>query len=309
MTVPRTAPRLLTVLAAGLLCTGAWAQGELEPRSYQNAPVGLNFLITGYEYVEGGYAADPSLPIEDPELTMHGPILGYSRSLGIGGKSAKIAVIVPYGSLSGSALLSGDSFVREVSGLMDPRLRLSVNLLGAPALPLPEFAKYRQNWIVGASLQVGVPLGQYDDTKVVNLGNNRFAIKPELGVSKQLSRWTIDLATSATFYTDNDDFPIGQTREQDPIYTIQAHLVRTLKSRIWLALDGTYYEGGAVTLNGAPASDSLTGSRLGVTLSLPVDRQNSVKLGASSGVSARTAAEYNAVTATWQYLWGGRRTR
>jgi hypothetical protein len=109
-----------------------------------------------------------------------------------------------------------------VGRFADPRIRLSINLCGAPALTLKEFKDYEQDLIAGAILQVSVPWGQYDDTRLVNIGINRWFVKPELGVSKALGRWTLELSTAATLYTDNDDFYGGNTRSQDPIYSTAA---------------------------------------------------------------------------------------
>jgi hypothetical protein len=293
----------VAVILAGFSAVAA-AQ-ELEPRAYAPAPVGLNFVIGGYTHLEGAVATDPAAPIENAQLEVHGPLVAYARSLAVAGRSAKIDVIVPYGFLAGSADVAGEPREREVSGLWDPKLRFSMGLLGAPALAPREFASYRQDWIVGWSVQVGLPLGQYDETRVVNLGTNRWSVKPELGVSKALGRWVLELAAAATFYTDNDDYVGRRTREQDPVYTIQGHLVHTFPSRIWLALDGTYYEGGAATIDGVASGDSLRSSRLGLTLALPLGPRDSVKLTAHSGISVRTGTDFDAVGAAWQRRWGG----
>ena len=111
-------------------------------------------------------------------------ILAYARSLNVMGKSAKFDMIVPYSDLSGSALVAGQPRERNVEGFNDPRFRFSMNFYGAPALSLDEFAKYQQDLIIGASVQVSAPLGQYDDTRLVNLGNNRWFVKPDIGISK-----------------------------------------------------------------------------------------------------------------------------
>jgi len=292
------------VILSAALAASAAAQ-DLEPRAYSNAPVGLNFLISGYTYIEGGIATDPAGPIQNAQLEVHGPIAAYARTLDVAGKSAKIDVVVPYGFLSGTADVAGEPREREISGLWDPRVRFSINLYGAPALAPRDFATYHQDWIVGVSLQVGMPLGQYDDTRVVNLGNNRWSFKPEVGVSKVVGRWSCEVAAAATLYTDNDDYPGDRTRQQDPVYSIQGHLVYTFPSRIWLAVDATFYEGGAVTLDGVPTSDSLRNSRAGLTLALPVNARNSLKLFAHTGVSVRTGSDFDAVGALWQYRWGG----
>src|SRR5688572_25851314 len=82
------------VVATAFLIANATAQ-EAEPRSYSNAPVGLNFLIAGYVYAQGKIAFDPSLPIADAQFHSHTGALAYVRSLDIAGQSAKFDVILP----------------------------------------------------------------------------------------------------------------------------------------------------------------------------------------------------------------------
>ena len=278
---------------------------SIEPRAYSNAPVGVNFLIAGYAYTRGGVSFDTSLPITDPELTTSSAVLGYARALDLWGKSGKFDVIVPYTWLSGSATYRGDPVQREVDGFADPLFRLSVNLYGAPALTVPEFKAYEQDLIVGASLQVSAPAGQYDDTKLVNLGTHRWFFKPEVGVSKALGQWTLELQAGATLFTDNKHFYNGNTRSQDPLYSFQGHAIYNSRSGIWGSLDATYVTGGRTTLNGALNDDLQQNWRVGGTLAFPVDAQNSVKLYASSGVSARTGNSFDLIGIAWQYRWGG----
>ena len=130
------------------------------------------------------------------------------------GQSAKVGVILPYSWLSGSAVFDGKPVSRESSGLIDPVLKISINLVDAPALTLEEFPSYRQNWILGVSLSVSVPLGRYEEDRLVNLGTNRWSFKPEIGLSKRWGPVTVDVAASAKLYTDNDEFAGHHTREQ-----------------------------------------------------------------------------------------------
>ena len=194
---------------------------------------------------------------------------------------------------------------REVDGFGDPRFRLSVNLYGAPALNLQEFASYRQDLIIGASLQVAVPVGQYDHSKAINLGSNRWFFKPEVGISKASGPWTLELTAAATFFTDNDDFFNGNKREQDPLYSTQVHTIYGFSGGSWASFDVTYFTGGRTTLNGVLNSDLQQNWRVGGTYALPVDRHNSVKFYASSGVSSRTGNDYDLLGVAWQYRWGG----
>lgn len=290
------------ILAAA--SSGAAAQ-DLEPRTYANTPVGLNFLIVGYSYSHGGLATDPSLPLQDADLRVYAGVLAYARSLGVLGKSAKVDVILPMARISGSATYAGEPRERDISGAGDPRFRFSYIFYGAPALSLKEFDDYEQDVIVGASVQVSAPMGQYDSNKLVNVGTNRWSVKPEIGVSKELGKLTLELDSGVTFYTDNEEFLGDHTRQQDPIYSVQGHVIYSFRGGIWAALDATYYMGGQTTVDGVPGNDRQRNSRAGATLALPVNRHNSIKLYASTGVSIRTGTDFDTIGIAWQNRWGG----
>ena len=291
-------------LVATVLMIATVNAQEAEPRSYTNTPVGLNFLLAGYAYFQGKIAFDPSSSITDAQFQSHTGALAYVRSFELWGQSAKFDVILPYSAFSAHGLVNGQSREREMSGWNDPRFRLSVNLYGAPALSAKEFADYHQDLIVGVSLQVSAPLGQYDNSKLLNLGNNRWSFRPELGISKALGPWTLELAPSVIFFTDNPDFYNGSTFAQAPIYVVQGHIIYNFPSGMWMALDGLYFAGGRTTVNGVQGNNEQTNTRAGLTLALPVDRQNSIKFNASTGISSRTGSEFSAVGMTWQYRWG-----
>ena len=290
-------------LAVFVLAATHAGAAELEPRAYSNAPPGLNFLIAGYGYTEGGLSTDPSSPIKDAHLKINTGILAFARTLDFWGKSGKVDVIVPYSDLSGSALVAGKPAERDVSGLNDPRLRFSVNFYGAPALSMQEFAGYRQDLIVGASVQVSAPLGQYDSSRLVNLGSNRWFVKPDIGISKAFGAFTLELSAAATFYTGNDDYYGGRTLDQDPVFSTQAHLIYTIGRGVWCALDGTYDYGGRTTIDGVRGDDVLGNSRVGATLALPVSRSNSIKLYASTGTATSAGTDYTLGGIAWQVRW------
>src|SRR5262245_16169362 len=278
---------------------------SLDPRAYANAPVGLNFLVVGYAYSTGGVAFDPSVPLENGHARVNAVPLAYIRSLDVFGNAGSIGFVLPFANLSGSATLNGVEQQRDVTGMADPAMRFAVNFYGAPAMDLERFKAYRQDVIVGTSLLVTAPLGQYDPNRVANLGTNRWTAKPELGLSKALDLWTFELSTGATFFTRNDDYIQGNVREQDPLYSAQLHVTRQFGRGMWGAISTTYYEGGRTTLNGVPRDDRQSGSRIGLTFAMPVARQHSIKIYASTGIQARTGTDFDTYGVAWQYLWGG----
>jgi len=294
---------VLGLIALTSLAAGAHSQ-DLEPRAYSNTPVGLNFLVAGYAYADGKIAFDPALPIDNAQFHNNTEVLAYARSLDVWGDSAKFDVTLPYSSFWAHALVSGQPKERDISGFQDPRFRFSVNFYGAPALSLKEFAGYQQHLIVGASLSVTPPLGQYDDTKLLNLGNNRWSFKPELGISKAWGKLTVEILPSATFYTDNTNFYYGHTFAQAPLYAVQGAIIYGFKSGIWAALAGTYFTGNRTTVNGVRGDNLQQNTRGGMIVALPVDRYNSVKINVSTGTSTRTGSTFNAIGIAWQYRWG-----
>jgi hypothetical protein len=277
---------------------------DLEPRAYTNIPRGLNFVLAGYGYSAGGVVFDPAVPLENADIKIHGTIFAWARSIKVGPLSGKVDVIIPYGWLSGSAEFEGQTVTREVSGLADPRLRMSVNFIGAPSLPLSGFKDYKQNFVAGASLQIFLPLGQYDPLRLVNMGTNRYTIKPELGISKTLGHMQLDLTCGIAFYTVNNDFYQGKTRSQAAIGSLQGHFSYSFKKGIWAALDGTYYWGGHTTVDGVRGDDLQKNTRLGLTISIPVNMHHSIRLNLSTGVSTRTGSDYDVAGLMWQYRWG-----
>lgn len=294
--------RFSIFLPALLLAAAANAQ-DLEPRAYSNAPVGLNFLIAGYGYTEGEVSTDAALPLEDAELEQHSALLAYSHSFALLGRLAKADLIAARSWLSGSAVFQDQPIERHVSGYGDPRLRMTWNFYGAPALSLEEWVRRPDDLVAGASLQVTIPAGRYDEDRAVNLGSNRWALKPELGVSKSWGPIALELAAAVTFFQDNRDF-LGNTREQDPLYAFQAHGVYSFRRSLWIALDGTYYRGGRTRVGTVRNDDLQSNSRVGVTLSVPLGRRQSLKLSASTGASTRIGGDWNAYAIAWQLRWG-----
>jgi len=181
--------QIYLIAATILACRTGCAAQELEPRAYSISPLGTNYVVVGFTRSAGDVSFAPTLPIEDARATLFGTFLGYGRSVNAFGRTANIAVTVPYawGNLQGK--VSGVPQQAHRSGLANPAARFSVNLYGAPSMDFEEFATYRQKTNIGASVVVVPPLGQYDPARFVNIGTNRWAAKPEIGVSQRLGRW------------------------------------------------------------------------------------------------------------------------
>jgi len=278
---------------------------DIDPRSYTNIPINVNFLTVGYAYTTGNVSFPPPVPISNGKMDFHTAVAAYSRSLDIFGLSGKVDAILPVAWISGKADVLGEPLNRNISGFADPRLRFYVNFFGAPAMSMKDFSNYRQNLIIGGSLTVVAPGGQYDPDRLINVGSNRWAFKPELGVSKAFGPLTAEIATGAYFFTDNSQPFQGNIQHQDPLYTLQGHLILNIVSGIWGAFDVNYYNGGRTETDRKSLDNRLESWRVGGTLSVPVNRQHTIKLYGSTGIYSRIGSDFDVVGISWQYRWGG----
>jgi hypothetical protein len=300
--------RCLAAGVAGLVLVAASANAqELEPRAYSASPVGANFAGLTYQRSWGSLVFDPSVPITDATADLDGMGLGYGRTFGLGKIPSLIVVSLPYihGEFRGKVVGTDSSVVR--SGPGDMRVKLSVNLVGGPALKPQDFARRTPSSVVGGvSLTVSAPTGQNSPDRLINLGANRWGLKPEAGASWNWRRkWYTDLYAGTWFFTENPEaYPAGTVRrQQDPLSSVQAHVSYTFARRSWAALDGTWFWGGESHTNGGPGTARQDNKRAGVTLAIGLTAQQSLKFGYSYGASTRVGDDFGTVGVAYQLLW------
>jgi len=270
----------------------AYAQ-EIEARAYSNAPIGMNFLTGGLAQAKSG------------SYTLNTQALSLTHVIDVAGQSGRLTLVLPYAELTGTGQVDSQTINASAEGLSDPLIKASVNLYGAPALTNSEFANYRQDLIIGASVAASIPWGQYNSNQMINVGANRSLIQPAMGLSQAVGPWRLELAGMATIYTSNNNFMGNNTLSQNPIYSGETHVIYYFPNTAWISADATYFTGGQTYVNGLPASGTQENWRFGSTLSYPIDKNNSIRLSGSKGVYSRTDTSYNAVGISWQYRWGG----
>src|SRR6267142_684921 len=238
-------------LIAALVPVLAAAQ-ELEPRAYSNAPVGTTFAIAGYTRLSGPVLPSPSITAIDIDARVNVYTLGYARFPDLFGRTASFTLVVPYAeaNLHGSVGEQSGSIHR--SGIGDLNLRGAINLFGHPALSPQEFVKRRDALSGGASLSIQAPTGQYDSARLINIGTDRWAFKPDVGLSYPFGNWFTEAAAGVWFFTDNDDFFGGHRRSQESLNVYQLHAGYQFRPGMWLAADYGRYIGGRTSVDGAP---------------------------------------------------------
>jgi len=296
---------MTAIVVTGLLATGVRASAQdMEPRAYSASPVGANFLVVVASHSTGAVLIDPAVPVTDVHADVNGFALGLGHTFNLLGKLGLVSVALPYAVADVTGKVMENAAEVHRSGLADSRFKLSVNLRGNDAMSPREFAAAPTRTVIGASVAVSAPASQYSATKLINLGTNRWSVKPEVGVAVPMGRWDLDGYFGVLFYTENADFyPGGITRTQDPLLSIQGHVSYTIRPRLWIAADGTWYHGGSAQNEGGNPSPVLNNARGGVTISLPVQKRYSLKVAYGSGIVARTGTNFQTVSVAWQTLW------
>jgi hypothetical protein len=292
----------LTLLLISIVANTASAQ-EMEPRAYSPAPVGTQFVVVSYGYQSGDVLLDAALPLTDVSIKLNAGTFGYGRTFSLAGRQANAAVLFPYIWGTAEGTLFEDQIKVRRSGGGDVRVRFSTLFKGGKALRPEEFAKRKPETLIGASVVIVIPTGQYDPQRLVNPGSNRWAFKPEIGISKPMDRWTFEIMGGAWLFTANDSFFGQSRREQKPMASIQGAVIYTLRPRMWISGNATFYAGGGSVLNGIANDDRQRNSRIGTTFSLPITRQQSLKVAWAKGVTTRIGGDLNTVVVGWQYAW------
>jgi hypothetical protein len=295
-----------TLVASLAAVPGPAAGQDVEPRFLAMAPVGLSGAGLGYIYSTGAVLLDKTIPVENLDGDIHTVTGVFARFFGLFGMMSRADVVVPYATGDWTGELAGADTSRSVTGFGDPVVRAAVFFVGAPALSGAEFAHYDPKTVAGLALRARVPLGQYDPSRLINLGSNRWMVSPRLGVAHRAGRFILELYSSVWLFTDNTDFLNGNTQSQNPIVALQAHVTYRFPSGIWLAASTRQSFGGATSLNGAEETVPETNNRVGVTLAVPVGH-HALKFAATTGLSTSVGNDYNTFYALWQYAWGGGR--
>jgi len=311
-TATELADRFMTwryLLCFALTAIGVWSNAapaqELAPRAYWPAPKGTNVLVVGYQHSTGDIVTDPSLPITDAESKIHFAQLTYQHTLSLVGRTANLQFNVPHTWGTAEGFAEGEFRSRDISAMADARIRLSVNLRGAPTMDVVGFQALREKprTIIGASVLVQVPTGGYEPDKLINAGTNRWAVKPAIGVIWPVRpTWLVEFELGAWIFGDNDNF-LGTTRQQDPILSTEFHLVKRVRSGFWVSLDANYYVGGRNTVDHVQRDDLQRNSRIGGTVVFPFKGRYAIRFGFSTGIVTKSGGDFDSLNLNYIFVW------
>lgn len=293
---------IIVILAVLIFPKLALSQ-EMEPRNYSSIPIHLNALVLSYSYSDGNIITEGTTPIQDLNLKTNSIVLGGLRSFGLLGKLCKVQVAAPFIFLNGTAKLRGTDTSGSRTGFGDSRIKLIMNVIGTPALLPKDFMKFKEEFVLGTSLVVSVPTGLYYDDKLINLGSNRWGFKPELGMSYNKGPVFFEFFTGVWMFTKNTEYLKTNTITQNPLFALQFNVSYFFPSKIWFAVNSTYVTGGETKVNGVVQNNFQKNFNLGLTLSVPIDVNNSIRLNASTGVETRAGGDFSTISLAYQYMW------
>jgi hypothetical protein len=281
---------------------------DLDPRAYVWIPVRVTFVGIGVGYTYGGVVTDATLPVKDVDAKLTTLSIGGGYTFSMFGKTAQVSATLPFAWAKVTGLINENARSITRTGFSDMRLRLSVLFLGAPASTPAQLAKAPRRTILGTSISIIAPTGQYLYGKLINLGTNRWAFKPELALSQPIgNKWLFDVYAGIWFFTNNNSFYPGQSvRAQDPMGTFQGHLSYNFTNRLWAALNLTYYIGGNSSVDGISKQDRAENSRIGGTVMLPLGKRQSIKIAYSTGAIIRFGANFSTISVGWQTFFMGK---
>ena len=301
----------MVVLAASSL--QALNAQDLAPRAYVITPLHANAVNITESFFNGSINFNGALPVSDATGKYNTPLISLYHSFSFFGRSANVVAALPYGIGNFQGTINGAGNQLYRSGLIDSVYRVTVNLKGGPAMELPQFVKWKQKVLLGASLKIIAPTGQYDPTKLINWGTNRWSFKPEFGYSRRWNDWVLEGYFGAWFFTTNNDFwsrnsyyAGTRSQSQQPIAAFEGHLSYNLKPRLWASIDGNYWFGGTTSIDGVvnPITNQ-SNSRIGATVAVPITGRQSLKVSYSDGTYIRYGGNYQNVSVAWQYSWIG----
>ncbi len=255
------------VLAVAIVCVVFLAQpafAQVPPRFYWKGMNGTNAVPVISMSLSGN-----SNPIDPSNMVFPGGIVeadviigGYAHLFELFDRSAMVAVLLPVGRISGDVTLGGLAFNQQANGFGDPMVEFGINIIGPdPIRNIPDFMRYEPGFSLDVIVDLAFPIGEYENDRPLNLGQNRWYGRVGFPIVWQLGPWvphrrtTLEFLPSVWLFGDNDDF-VGQTLSTDPMFEIEGHLTRNFAKDIWGSLDATWISGGQASLDGVPGEDT-----------------------------------------------------
>jgi len=206
-------------------------------------------------------------------------------------------------------VIPGDSLSQSSSGYADPSVSLLINLRGTPPLKSNvDLLNYEPTWTLDTQVMLALPIGEYDDDKVVNLGLNRwwgriaFPMKYHFGVFAPGYMSSFELTPSVWLFAENDDF-VGQSLKNDPLWQLEAHLTHDFTSSFFGSVDALYRSGFQSEINGIEVGDDVDVGNVGFTFNFQVTDNVALRTSYLSNVFGDDNLDNSILKMMFAYGW------
>jgi Putative MetA-pathway of phenol degradation len=276
-----------------MLCVSfsAIAQGD-GARFYWKGLSGTNAVpVIGSSLGGNANPADPSLNVV-PGANFTGTMVmaGYAKMLPVFKRSALVSLIVPMGRISSEVSAGVLNNKTTARGYGDPMLLFNINIIGPKAnMNIPDMLRYKPGFSVDLLSSLAIPIGEYDNTSPLNIGQNRWYGRIGMPIIWQIGSWvpgkrtTLEFLPAIWFFSDNNDF-VGKKMETEPMFQLEAHLTRDFMERLWGSFDLISYSGGKATIGGVEGN-ALNNLGMGATLGYHLNDNIQLNLSYSSTVN------------------------
>ena len=277
---------------------------DLEPRFLSSVPIKGNFGGVIYGYSHGNILLDGSIPIEDLDASLNTFALSYVRSFSLFNKLTKFDITLPYSFANYSALVEGEDTRAKRQGIGDTSLRLSIILLGEKPYELKDFQNREQDkFKLGFSFKVRVPTGNYDDTKLINYGANRWGFLTKVAGSYKFSqKFILEAHLDSWFFTTNESF-LGNELTQKPLISGQINGTYIFNQKLWMSLALGYAVNGETSINGEPQNNEQNNSRYGFTASYNLNKKSALKFAVTNKLYTLTGADFSTYLLGYSFMW------
>jgi hypothetical protein len=259
---------------------------------YSNTDVSANIMIANYMHFTTLFNRPSSLAVT---------VVGGSVDANISASASPL--FVP------PTQTPGVAFNQSASGYGDPAVQLDINLYGTPPLKANfDLLDYEPTLTIDTALMVGLPIGSYDENKLVNLGLNRWygrialPAKYHFGVFSRGNMSSFELTPSVWLFADNDNF-LGQNLKNDPMWQVEAHLTHDFTRSLWGSLDVLYRTGFKSEIDGVAVGDAIKIGDVGFTLSYQATDNLAIRTGFSSNVFGDKNLESSLIRMQFVYSW------
>ncbi len=277
---------------------------DLEPRFLSSVPNKTNFTGIVYGFSSGGIYLE-SQEIEGLNANLNTITTFYGRSFKLFNKPGKFDIVVPYSFGNLSALVSGVDTTVYKGGLHDPTFRVSMIWVGDQALDIKDFTKReRKKFKLGTAFKIKAPLGRYDDTKLINLGTNRWGFQFKIASSYYITkRILIEIHLDTWFFTENKSFFNGNSLQQKPLLSAQLHVAYIFSPKLWASASIGQVALGESKLNGVNQDNNQVNSKFGIAASYKLGKKGSLKAVVTNGLYVGRGADFTTAILSYTFLW------